>query len=285
MDLTQYQNQFNTAQQAAQGYQHQLTDFQGSMKDPLSYYSDASKNLGVADTQGQMNTARDAVTKTNTLLSNLPQTVQGQVNGTLTNEAQRQGILAQQQAPLMQNYQTQNNNYGNLAQQYQNLLAQAGTQANLGFQGQQQKFQTLNDLYNNAFGQQNQALQSLQFGQQYNLTAAQNAAQQRAMDAQTAIARQNLSQQMAQIAATNAALSQQQAHVNSGFGNSITTPQANSLAWLNHNGVSMSPGHYDAGVSNYTSNPGISNWHQAAQQGNFFQGIGNILGAAFTGHF
>ena len=237
MDLTQYQNSFNQAQQAAQGYQHQLTDFQGSMKDPLSYYNDAFKNLGVGSAQGDMNTARDAVTKTNTLLSNLPQTVQGQVNGTLTNEAQRQGIMAQQQAPLMQNYGTQTQNLGNLQNNYQNLLAQAGNQANLGYQGQQQKFTTLNDLYNNAFGQQNQALQSLQFGQNYNQQAAQMAAQQAQMAAQTRAMEQQMNITMAGIKAqqdaANAALAQAQKSSSTiGSTNFLNANSANGKAWL-----------------------------------------------------
>lgn len=260
MDLTQYQNQFNQAQGAAQGYQHQLTDFQGSMQNPLDYYNQAYKDLGVGQAQGDMNTARDAVTKTNTLLSNLPQTVQGQVNGTMTNEAQRQGIMAQQQAPLMQNYGTQTQNLGNLQNQFQNLTAQAGNRAQLGFQGQQQHFQTLNDLYNNAFGQQNQAQSMLQFGQNYNQQAQNYAAQRAQMAAQTAAVQQQMNVTMAGIKAQQDAISAGQARANSGFGSNLSQPQANSLAYLQHNGVSMSPGHPDSNIANYTSSVGTTDY-------------------------
>jgi hypothetical protein len=259
MDLSQYQNNYNNFTNQASEARNNLQSFQGSMQDPLSYYNQAYQNLGVANTQGQMNTARDAVTKTNTLLSNLPQAVQGQVNGTLTNEAQRQGILAQQQAPLTQNLATQNNNYGNLASQYQNLLSQAGNQASLGYQGQQQKFSTLNDLYNNSAQQQGQALQALQFGQTYNQNAQNSAAQRAQMAAQTAAIQQQMNITKAGIDAQNAATQAQMARYNQASSPQASM-QAQSAAFLNGqgaNGKMWTP--QDAqNLSNYSYHPTIA---------------------------
>lgn len=180
MDLQSFQNQYNQANQQAQGYQNQLTQLQGSAKNPQDFYNTAAQGLGVNDVQSKVGTARDAVNQTNQLLANLPGAVQGQVNGTLTTESQRQRLLAQQQQPLMQNYQQQSTNYGDLSNQYQNLQNQAYQQANLGYQGQQNQIQGLQGLYGNATQQAQSALGGYQQAQNYQLQQQQLAAQQKA---------------------------------------------------------------------------------------------------------
>lgn len=181
--MQDFLGQYNQANDQAKNYQNQLTQFQASSKNPQDFYGQAAQSLGVNEVQGQANTARNAVNQTNQLLSNLPGAVQGQVNGTLTTEAQRQAILGQRQQPLMQNYQQQSTNYSDLANQYQNLQNQAYQQANLGFQGQQSQLQNLQGLYGNAFGQAQSALGAYQ---QQQAQAQQYALQQQQLAAQKA---------------------------------------------------------------------------------------------------
>lgn len=186
--MQDFLGQYNQANQQAQGYQNQLAQFQAQAKNPNDFYNQAANSLGVNEIQGQANTARNAVNQTNQLLANLPGAVQGQVNGTLTNESQHQRLLAQQQQPLTQNYQQQSSNYSDLANQYSQLQNQANQQANMGFQGQQSQYQNLQGLYGNASQQasgylsayqqqQAQQQQQAEADRQYQLQQQQLAAQ------------------------------------------------------------------------------------------------------------
>lgn len=162
-----FQNRYNQANTQAQNYQNQLAQFQASARNPMDYYKEAETQLGVGDAQTRMNTARQAVNQTNQLLANLPGAVQGQVNGTLTNESQRQALLGQRQQPLMQNFNTQSQNYGDLANQYSDLQNRAQAQAQMGYQGQQSQLQGLQGMYSTYADQAAQALQAYQQAQAF----------------------------------------------------------------------------------------------------------------------
>lgn len=167
MDPSTFQNQYNQYNSQAGALQNQIAGLQASAKNPNDFLNTAETQLGVGDAQNRMNTARQAVDQTNNLLTNLPGAVQGQVNGTLTTEAQRQALLGQRQQPLMQNYQDQSQNYGDLSNQYQNLLGQATSQAQMGYQGQQDQLAGLQGQYANYANQASQALQAYQQAQAF----------------------------------------------------------------------------------------------------------------------
>jgi len=130
--------------------QKQMQDYSASMQNPLDLYNKATTDLGVNDVRNNVNTLRNSVLNTENLLNGVDASVTGRTQGSLVTEAQRQRLVNLERQPIAQQFSKLQGAYQNEDASLRDLMGRASEQANLGYQGQQQKYNSLKDLYSAA---------------------------------------------------------------------------------------------------------------------------------------
>jgi hypothetical protein len=126
-------------------------------------YSSVSADLGIPDARAQLSRDRAAIENTNNLIEAVNPSVTGRTQGSLVTEAQRQGLVNKETAPLMAGLGKQTGAYNTSQGAFADLMGQAQLKAQLAIQDQ-------DTIYN-------QLLQRLQYAQQ---AEAENAARRAA---------------------------------------------------------------------------------------------------------
>lgn len=140
-----------------------LQSFQQGVKDPAATLQGAQSALGVPAAGQAVQGLRGAIQNTTNLLSRVAPSVMGRTQNSLVTDAQATRQIGNEQAPLNTALGQQNQAYGNASQDYQNLLSQAGQQATLTTQGNQNQQSYLEQVYQNlAQAEQQQAAQEQQ---------------------------------------------------------------------------------------------------------------------------
>lgn len=121
----------------------ELTSFTKGRKNPTDYYNEAINSLGVPDARAKVQADRQAITDTQNLVDAVEPSVTGRTSGSLVTEAQRQGLINKETAPLMAGLGKLQGAYGTSSANLADLMGQAQTQASLGYAGQQDTYAAL----------------------------------------------------------------------------------------------------------------------------------------------
>lgn len=116
---------------------------QTALSNPVDIYNKALEKLGISDARTRVQEYRTQMDNTQNLLNNLESNISGRTQGSLVTEAQRQRLLAAEQAPLTGSLNSINTAFGNAQQDMTNILGQAGTQTDLAWEGEQSQRQAL----------------------------------------------------------------------------------------------------------------------------------------------
>lgn len=144
----------------------QLTAFRGTMKNPgdiLAAYKDKYNVGGVND---RVQKLRGSIINTENLLGGVDASVTGRTSGTLTTEAARQRIVANERAPISETLATQQSGLTAEQQNLQDLTGEASTGAQLEYGGQQDQMGYLKNIYDVLFNKEQEAEKKRQFDEQ-----------------------------------------------------------------------------------------------------------------------
>ena len=120
---------YNPSSKEAQG---DLTAYYKGRKNPVDYYNEATKNLGVPDARATVTRDRQAINDTNSLLDAVDPSVTGRTQGGLVTEAQRQGLVNKERAPITEALGDQTRAYTSSSANFADLMGQANQQAQFG---------------------------------------------------------------------------------------------------------------------------------------------------------
>jgi hypothetical protein len=132
-------------QQQADRLFGELTNFDKTAKDPLSVYNDALAKLGIADARTRVQSTKQQLMNTENLLRNVEGSVSGRTQNSLVTEAQKQRLVAMEQAPLNEAMRIQGQNFDLASGDYNRIMGEGKVQSDLFIQGQAQKRQALID--------------------------------------------------------------------------------------------------------------------------------------------
>lgn len=254
-----------------------LKQYQSTMQNPSDMYS---QNLSSAENQlganpQQIQQAANQLAVTQNQMAFLPQSVNQQGGGYGTTAGQIANNYNQTAGNLQSVLGAQGNNLNAAQANYQNALSQAGTQTGFGVQGQQMQLGALQNIYQNAYQQQQTSLQNMQYlesayqsqGQWNEDEARQYAAsyasyQQALAAANQANAQAKLFNQQAQEMPNEMSL------ISNYLKSQPSTQQAASQSFLSANGGNVNP--------NYTT-PNVQPSYLGAL-GNISNAVGNYVG-------
>lgn len=271
---TQYSADSVQAHQANQD----LANYRANMQDLGQAYGQNVKNVQqqYGFDPSQLKSAQQALASTQTTLANLPQAVQQSANGRMLTGAQMANRYSQTAGNIQGVLAGQGNAVNALQSTLQNSLNQAGQQTSFLGQSQQMNLGALQNVYQNAVAQQQQASALLQHYNSLQQQGVQlNVQEQQAQASAAAAAAQAQQAQAAIMQAT------QQGRLIDAQLAGLQQPQSLQQR-LTSSGISPAQ---QASIRNYQSNPGIQSWTQAAKTGSPLEGIGHVLKGLFTGSF
>jgi hypothetical protein len=143
----------------------QLVAYRGTIKDPNTILAEARNRYGVDSVNSRIKDLRGAITNTEGLLGGVDSSVTGRTSGTLTTEAARQRIVANERQPISETLATQQSGLSNESANLQNLQGQATTDAQLAYSGQQDQLSYLKNIYDTLFAKE-QAQQAAELERQ-----------------------------------------------------------------------------------------------------------------------
>lgn len=135
----------------------QLQTAQQTAQNPQSFLASQQQALGVPAQQEAVQGLRGAISNTTKLLNNVAPSVTGRAANSLVNAGAAQRIIANEQAPIAANLQTQGQQYSQSAQDLADLQNKALQQAQLQYQGQQDQVSYLQNLYNTLYAREQDA--------------------------------------------------------------------------------------------------------------------------------
>lgn len=131
-----------------------LQTAQNTQQTPDQIQQGVNTQLGVPQAQQGVSQLRQAITSTTNLLNNVAPSVYGRTGGSLVTTAQAGRQIQNESAPIQQTLNTQGTNLSNQESDLSNLLSEAGSQASLKEQGQQQNLSNLESIYKALYGQE-----------------------------------------------------------------------------------------------------------------------------------
>lgn len=161
-----------------------LQSYQASLQTPDQAAEQANQQLGVNSAQEQVKGLRGAIARTTGLLQEVAPSVYGRTRNSLVTNAQATRQIGNEQAPIAQQLETQNRDYGTASEDYKDLLSRAQAKAAGTLQGQQGQMSYLQQIYQNLQAQE-QAQRDEEFRK------AQLAEQKRQADLSAATSRAN----------------------------------------------------------------------------------------------
>lgn len=153
---------------------NQIVAYRNTIKDPSTILAEARNRYGIDSVNGRIQNLRGSITNTENLLNGVDASVTGRTSGTLTTEAQRQRIVANERQPISETLATQQSGLSNEQQNLTDLQGQAATDAQLTYGGQQDQLSYLKSIYDALFAKEQQDEAIRQFNE--NLKAQKAAA-------------------------------------------------------------------------------------------------------------
>lgn len=153
-----------SATTSAQALQN-LQSYQGQEQSPDQLLNTANTSLGVPQAQQQVTGLRQAINNTTTLLNGIPSSIQGRTGNSLVTSAQANAQIGNAEAPVNTQLNKENSDYSDANTTYEQLEQQAQAQANADLQGQTGQESYLQNIYNDLYGQEQNAA-AAKFAQQ-----------------------------------------------------------------------------------------------------------------------
>lgn len=166
----------NTSSTSSQALAN-LQQFDQGQKSPSDLLSSAEQQYGTGAAQSQVQGLRGAIQNTTNLLNQVAPSVYGRTGNSLVTNAQATAQIGNAQAPINDQLNKEQTDYSNANQDYSDLEQKAQTlaSANLGQQQNQQSY--LQQVYQNLYGQEQNAAQQAEATREFNTSlAAQKAA-------------------------------------------------------------------------------------------------------------
>lgn len=126
-----------------------LQNYQKSILSADQASNQANEQLGVSGAQQQVQGLRGAIARTSGLLQQVAPSVYGRTQGSLVTNAQAGRQIQNEQAPIAQQLETQNRDYGSASEDYKDLLGRAQAKASGTLQEQQGQISYLQQIYQN----------------------------------------------------------------------------------------------------------------------------------------
>jgi hypothetical protein len=133
----------------------QLSEFEKTRKNPLDYYAQQEKELGVGDVRGRVGGLRKAVGNTEALLEGVGASVSGRTSGSNVTEAQRSRLVSLERQPHEEAFGKQQRALGEEQMTLQELLGQVGQRSGMMYQSQQDKERALQSAYERSLNEFN----------------------------------------------------------------------------------------------------------------------------------
>lgn len=178
-------------QQAKSLYQS-LGSFDKKAQNPLDMYNAALDQLGIADVRTRVTSLRNNLIDTENMLRNVDPNVTARTSNSLVTEAQRQKLVASEQAPIAEQLRTQGQNFDAAQAEYNQILGEGKTQAELKYEGQKQKRQALMDRLQTAISQAKTAEDKRRWQAEYKRLKAKDAEETRRWNMEYALKQQEL---------------------------------------------------------------------------------------------
>lgn len=144
----------------------QLTAFKSTARDPQSIIADALNKYGVNGINDRIKNLRGSITNTENLLGGVDNSVTGRTSGTLTTEAQRQRIVANERAPISDTLATQQQGLSSETANLQDVTGQASQEAQLAYGGQQDQLGYLKSIYDTLFAREQAQAEAARLAQE-----------------------------------------------------------------------------------------------------------------------
>jgi hypothetical protein len=121
----------------------ELGTFDKGTQAPIDIYNQTLDQLGISDVRTRVQGLREQLMNTESLLRGVEGSVTGRTQNSLVTEAQRQRLVASEQAPMSELLRTMGGNFENAQAEEQSILGEGKTTADLTFQGQQAQREAL----------------------------------------------------------------------------------------------------------------------------------------------
>lgn len=147
-----------------------LTSAQGSALSPEAAMDQANQQAGVPQAQQQVSGLRGALQNTTNLLGQVAPSVYGRTGNSLVTDAQASKIIGNEQAPLNEQLNRENTDYGNAEQDFQNDSTTAAQRASAILGGQQNNISNYSDLYKSLLGDEENKASLAEQAREFNAT-------------------------------------------------------------------------------------------------------------------
>lgn len=164
----------------------QYQQFTNSRVKPEDYVKKYSAELGVDDARARVKSARSAIKSTEDTITATPDSVAGRTSGSLATDAQRNRLVSNEVAPLLDVLNTQNRGYTEAQQDATTLTNDVDRQVGYALQADDTKGNDLLTLYQAAVSAEATAEDKRRYAEELALKKEQLAEQKRATNAQIA---------------------------------------------------------------------------------------------------
>lgn len=137
---------------------NQLRSYQTSRRKPQDILAEEETKLGIPSAQQRLTGLRGAISNTENLLRNVDPSVTGRTAGTFTTEAQRQKIVAQERAPISDQFREQSRALEGETANVADLSTRALNAARLGLSEQDAQENSLRTLYASLYQREQDAI-------------------------------------------------------------------------------------------------------------------------------
>lgn len=167
----------------------QLNTFRQNRRNPMDYLRESETRLGLPSSRERLAGLRGAISNTENLLRNVDPSVTGRTQGSLVTEAQRNRMVANERAPIADQFREQSRALEGETANLSELGQRSMAEAQLGIGEQQAQEQSLQGLYNLLFGREQEEEKNKQWWEQFNEGKRQADRQANELAAQTAALR------------------------------------------------------------------------------------------------
>lgn len=166
----------------------ELKQFQSTRKGAGDYSKQYQDELGVGAAKTRADDIRGLIRNTETALKGVGESVAGRTRGNLVTEAQRARLQNLEREPLLEGISGLQGSYADESQTYRDLLGQAGQKAQLAYQTDADRLQSLEGNYAKLFQNEQAAEERRRFEAQMAEQRSGRAAQEKLMAQQASLA-------------------------------------------------------------------------------------------------
>lgn len=157
-----------------------LQSAQAAQVTPEQAQQQANDALGVNAAQQTVTGLRGAIQRTTSLLNNVAPSVYGRTENSLVTSAQAGRQIANEQAPIQQDLSKNTADFTNAENDYKDLEGKAQAQASAKLADQGSRLSFLQQVYQNLYGQEQDAAKAAEQKRQFDATLAETAASRKA---------------------------------------------------------------------------------------------------------